>query len=90
MMGYESGSSPLADEWASGEVPRAQGHDDDFPTCLAEALDILADRAKRHGLVEVMHLIEVAALATRDSALLPADRTCQPERESACMPCSPA
>lgn len=90
MMGYQSGYSPLVDEWAPGEVPHSQGRGDDFPTCLAEALDILADRAKRHGLVEVVHLLEVAALATRDSASLPADRTCQPERESARMPCSPA
>jgi len=41
---------------------------DEFPTCLAEAIDILVDRAMQHGLVEVAHLLEVAALAARDFA----------------------
>lgn len=63
---------------------------DDFPTCLAEAIDILVDRAMRHGLVEVAHLLEVAALAARDSAPSPADRPCQPEHKRDGPPSSPA
>jgi len=69
-------------EHDSGHDP---GHDpgqgDDFPVCLAEALDILVNRAMRHGLAEVAHLLEVAALAARDAAASPVDRPCQPERE---------
>jgi len=63
---------------------------DDFPTCLAEALDILVDRARRHGLVEVAHLLEVAALAARDSAPALVDRSYQPERDRDGTPSSPA
>jgi hypothetical protein len=62
---------------------------DDFPTCMAEALDILRERAMRHGLVEVAHLLEVAALAARDAVSVPADRPCQPARNSGDMPPTP-
>ena len=80
---------PCRPEFGPGCDPRHHpghqpGHDpkqgDNFPACLAEALDILVDRATRHGLVEVAHLLEVAALAARDAAALSADRPCQPER----------
>ena len=63
---------------------------DDFPTCLAEALDILVDRAARHGLVEVAHLLEVAALAARDAAASMTGQPCPPESKGDCFPCTPA
>ena len=65
-------------------------HGDDFPSCLAEALDILVDRAMRHGLVEVAHLLEVAALAARDAAASPVGQPGQPERKRDCVPSAPA
>ncbi len=58
------------------------GPREDFPTCMAEALDILVERAMRHGLVEVAHLLEVAALAARDAAPPSIDQPCQAERKS--------
>jgi len=77
--GHDSGQSPGHDsEHDPGHDP---GQGDDFPVCLAEALDILVNRAMRHGLAEVAHLLEVAALAARDAAASPVDRPCQPERE---------
>lgn len=72
---------PGFDAKAQAEDPHLPEDGDDFPTCLAEALDILVDRATRHGLVEVSHLLEVAALAARDAAAAPAGHRCQPERQ---------
>ncbi len=85
-------SVPLPEFGAKGEPPGPCGPEpgDDFPTCLAEALDILVDRAMRHGLVEVAHLLEVAALAARDSAPPPVDQQCEPAHKRDEAPSSPA
>ena len=66
-------------EWEVNSQHEARGGDA-FPIHLAEAIDILVDRAMRHGLTEVAHLLGVAALAARDSADPQADRPCVPER----------
>ncbi len=83
---------PLPEYGAKGEAadPCLPESGDDFPTCLAEALDILVDRAMRHGLVEVAHLLEVAALAARDAAVTPVEPHCQPEHKHGGVPSSPA
>ena len=75
------GSDPNGDPDAPCQLEHEPPESDDFPACLAEALDILADRAKRHGLVEVAHFLEVAVLAARDAAAVQADRPCQPKRK---------
>jgi len=75
------GLDPKGDSDGSCRPGHDSGQGDDFPACLAEALDILVNRAMRHGLVEVAHLLEVAALAARDAAASPVDRPCQPERK---------
>ncbi|MHA1599563.1 MAG: hypothetical protein ACTSW2_01960 [Alphaproteobacteria bacterium] len=54
-------------EW-EGDSQREEKRGDAFPIHLAEAIDILVDRAMRHGLTEVAHLLGVAALAARDPA----------------------
>ena len=72
------GSDPNGDPAAPCQPEHGPPESDDFPACLAEALDILADRAKRHGLVEVAHFLEVAVLAARDAAAVQADRPCLP------------
>lgn len=71
-------------------APHAAAPADDFPTCMAEALDILVDRAKRHGLLEVAHLLEVAALAARETAKSPPNGSRRPTPERDCFPSSPA
>jgi len=77
------GSGPLPSRVGSDTGPALdqQRPDDDFSACLAEALDILADRARRHGLVEVVHLLEVAALAARELAAPPIEGHCQAKRK---------
>ena len=72
MKGLDLRRSPSMGEWGLGEVTHALAPDDDFPTCLADAIEILADRARRHGLVEVVHLLGVAAMAARDVTAEPA------------------
>lgn len=72
------------------QAPHAAAPADDFSTCMAEALDILVDRARRHGLVEVAHLLEVAALAARDGAKPLPTGNGRPVPERDCFPASPA
>jgi hypothetical protein len=73
MKGLDLGSAPTVGEPGPGAAPPGPAPGDDFPACLAEAIEILADRARRHGLVEVVHLLDVAAMAARDVAAEPAD-----------------
>lgn len=86
---------PLPEFGTKGDLTDTSqlGHDsgqgDDVPTCMAEAVDILVERAMRHGLVEVAHLLEVAALAARDVAASPTDRPCQSEHTSNDAPSTP-
>lgn len=72
-------SLPGNDVEREGGSQREAGRGDDFPIYLAEAIEILVDRAMRHGLIEVAHLLGVAALAARDPADSMVDQPHQPE-----------
>ncbi|HEX9789405.1 MAG TPA: hypothetical protein VGA60_01985 [Kiloniellales bacterium] len=68
MKGLDPGTAPIGGAPGTAALP-GQATGDYFPARLAEAIDILADRARRHGLVEVVHLLDVAAMAARDVAV---------------------
>ncbi|MFQ6017632.1 MAG: hypothetical protein ACE5KF_05500 [Kiloniellaceae bacterium] len=56
-----------------GRGPNAAAHRgpaprDSFAAALAEALDLLAERARRHGLGEAAHFLDTAALSARQAA----------------------
>lgn len=73
MKGLDPGTSPIGGTPGPATAPPEPTlpeptPGEDYPARLAEAIDILSERARRHGLVEVVHLLDVAAMAARDVA----------------------